>query len=775
MAPNDKAILTDEQALDATFAGRPGTSLVESGNGEWMPAAPLAANEAAANLQLSTYFHALRRHWLLATVLGLVLATIAGGGVWLSIGSRYTAEAYLRCSICEPSIYNSNAHVPTELEFEVFKNTQMSLMTHRLVLNSALYRDTKVQGKDEKFVIAKFAMLADESDPIGCLTKKLSISFPRKDELMRVSMTADDAVQAAAIVTAVRDAFMSEVVDAERKKRDEKISELNSIKIGKAQELKDQMTDLRRIADTLGTTDTDAISQKQRIILDELATLRAESIRNQFEYNRMMGELAARKAEREAVESVPISDVEVQQECPNDGILHELQLRMADMQDLAEEMKQSIAENTRSPAAVRLMGQYAKLQGKYNDRLDQLKQDIMAKRKGMAEREVKKLEAAIEIAKKQNEAAQEDLKSLKKEADRIGVQSIDMQMRHAAITSSSKALEEITSELERLNVNSKTAPRVTPYGADPEPPKVESTRTLRITMSVAASLFGFCLPFLGVVVWDLQSSRINGADDVSMQLGLPVIGSVPRIPARILHYQGTPKKSHQAWQLRLTESVDGISARLLRRAETEQRRVVMVTSAVNGEGKTTLTAQLAMSLARAGRRTLLVDFDLRRPTFDEVFGLPRAPGLSEVLRSEADLANCIHATGTENLFVLTAGNWDRFALSALGNHCVGSMFKELREDYEFVIVDTSPILPIADSRLVSQHVDSVVLCVFRDISQAPRIRAACEILEAFGVRSVDAVVTGVNERLGGRNLAYYQPSAAGESSAPDYAAEGTLN
>jgi capsular exopolysaccharide synthesis family protein len=400
----------------------------------------------------------------------------------------------------------------------------------------------------------------------------------------------------------------------------------------------------------------------------------------------------------------------------------------------------------------------------------------MAKRKGIAEREVKKLEAAMEIAKKQNEVAQEDLKALKKEADRIGVQSIDMQMRRAAIVNSQKALDEIAGKLEKLNLEAKMAPRVTKYGGDPEPPKVESTRVMRIAMSAVASIFAFCLPFVGVVVWDLQSSRINGTDDVSTQLGLPVIGSVPRIPARILHYQGTPKKSHQAWQLRLTESVDGISARLLRRAETEQRRVVMVTSAVNGEGKTTLTAQLAMSLARAGRRTLLVDFDLRRPTFDEVFGLPRAPGLSEVLRSEADLANCVHATGTENLFVLTAGNWDRFALSALGNHCVGSMFKELREDYEFVIVDTSPILPIADSRLVSQHVDSVVLCVFRDISQAPRIRAACEILEAFGVRSVDAVVTGVNERLGGRNLAYYQPAAVVESSTPErYAAEGTLN
>jgi Mrp family chromosome partitioning ATPase len=102
-------------------------------------------------------------------------------------------------------------------------------------------------------------------------------------------------------------------------------------------------------------------------------------------------------------------------------------------------------------------------------------------------------------------------------------------------------------------------------------------------------------------------------------------------------------------------------------------------------------------------------------------------------------------------------------LAALANHSVASMFKELREDYEFVIVDTSPILPIADTRFVSQYVDTVVLCVFRDVSQAPRIRAACEMLEAFGVQSVEAVVTGVNDNFNDRRLGYYRAAETAAS------------
>ena len=82
------------------------------------------------------------------------------------------------------------------------------------------------------------------------------------------------------------------------------------------------------------------------------------------------------------------------------------------------------------------------------------------------------------------------------------------------------------------------------------------------------------------------------------------------------------------------------------------------------------------------------------------------------------------------------------------------MFQQLRDAYEFVVIDTSPLLPVADARFVSQHVDTVVLSVLRDISQAPKIQAACEILAAFGVPSVEAVVTGPSYNLYGRHDGY---------------------
>ena len=142
---------------------------------------------------------------------------------------------------------------------------------------------------------------------------------------------------------------------------------------------------------------------------------------------------------------------------------------------------------------------------------------------------------------------------------------------------------------------------------------------------------------------------------------------------------------------------------------------------------------------------MLVDFDLRRPAFDGIFGVPLEPGVCEMLRQQNTVADLVHPSATENLSVVTAGRWDRLALASLSNGSAAAMFRQLREEYDFVVVDTSPILPVADARFVSQHVDAVVLSVFRDVSQAPKIQAACEILAAFGVQTVEAVVTSPNE------------------------------
>ncbi len=257
-------------------------------------------------------------------------------------------------------------------------------------------------------------------------------------------------------------------------------------------------------------------------------------------------------------------------------------------------------------------------------------------------------------------AAAKGINKMREEAEKIGNYSVELEMLRAEFRHEELLAAEMNNEKEKLRVELRSPARITLVEAA-DLPLLPSNGTTRLAATVLLATVGFCCPAVVLAFLDTRTRRINTVDDVSKGLRLPVIGSVPRIPSRVIRRLASPSKRYQSWHLRLTELVDGIAARLLLKADVKQCRVIMVSSAGGGEGKTTLATQLALSLARTGRRTVLVDFDLRRPSFDEVFGLPLSPGVSEALRQQSTVAELVHPTATDNLAVVTAGRWDRQA------------------------------------------------------------------------------------------------------------------
>ncbi len=170
----------------------------------------------------------------------------------------------------------------------------------------------------------------------------------------------------------------------------------------------------------------------------------------------------------------------------------------------------------------------------------------------------------------------------------------------------------------------------------------------------------------------------------------------------------------------------------------------MVTSATHGEGKTTVASHLASSLARAGRRTLLIDGDLRRPSAHQLFELPMHPGFSEVLLSEVELTDAVQTTTLDGLSFMAAGQWDREVLHALARDGVEGIFEKLQQEFDFVVIDSHPVLAATDSLLIGQRVDAVILSVLREVSQMPRVYAASQRLTTLGIRVLGAVVNGAD-------------------------------
>ncbi|MFZ1933563.1 MAG: P-loop NTPase [Thermoguttaceae bacterium] len=742
---DDRLSLPDE--TDSQSGALLPVNALPHGNGEWggLSAKEPAAGPAASDL--STYFHAMRRHWLLALGIGVLCAAIAGPAVFFAIGTRYTAYSVIRLQMQENPIFQKDMPLMDRDRFDIYKNSQQEMLLAKTVLMSAL---RKPEVKDIPIVQYK----TQYSDVVEWLAGKLSVSFPGKAELMMVSISLEDPKQAQALVKAVVDSYMNDVVLNEQERKQRRYDELDRMCGEKEQEMRNKREELKNLVTSVsGSESPESLSTKQRLVLEELQLYRSELVKSLGEIGKARGELAAQNALFKNVDTAEVPEMEIDMLVQTDPVAKQLFAELGWKQIDKTYNEGAVKKGAHNPYAERYAEEVERLDNQYKQRVDALRQKAKDRKKSYIQAEILRLEAWLQPMEKQKDELTAKLKQREDEAKTIGQTSVDIQMIQAQLRNKEQVLANFINEHDKLGAEIKSPQRifVTEQAGEPLMP---SNTLMRIALTILTVLASFCLPVAAIAFWDTRTHRINTAADVSHGLRLPVIGSMPLVPSRVIRQLGSPSPRHRAWHLRLTESVDGIAARLLRKADIEQSRVIMVSSATGGEGKTTLATQLALSLARTGRRTVLVDFDLRRPSFDEMFGVPLSPGVSEVLRHEADAAGLVHPVAADNLAVVTAGRWDRQALASLSNGCVDSLFKQLREDFDFVVVDTSPILPVADARFVSQYVDAVVLSVFRDVSEAPKIQAACDILAAFGAQSVEAVVTGPTNGLYGRHTEY---------------------
>ncbi|MGL4551813.1 MAG: CpsD/CapB family tyrosine-protein kinase, partial [Gemmataceae bacterium] len=214
-------------------------------------------------------------------------------------------------------------------------------------------------------------------------------------------------------------------------------------------------------------------------------------------------------------------------------------------------------------------------------------------------------------------------------------------------------------------------------------------------------------------------------------------------------------RSNALVQSMLKEAVDSARTHLLQGVNRQAVKVVMVASPAPGEGKTSLSCHLAASFSRAGRKTLLIDGDLRKPDVHAVFGKPNGAGLSGVLRNECGLADAVVESGLPDLHLLPAGTVDERVLRALAGDGLASLMQVAGEEYDFVIVDSSPVLAVSDALIFAPHVDGVVLASLEGETRMHRLGTAAERIARAGGRVIGVIVNGTR---GGDQIGYYQYS-----------------
>jgi capsular exopolysaccharide synthesis family protein len=331
---------------------------------------------------------------------------------------------------------------------------------------------------------------------------------------------------------------------------------------------------------------------------------------------------------------------------------------------------------------------------------------------------------------------------LENEASKIGNTHTELDMLREDIKHDEQLTDKIAVQLDqgRLELNS---PMRVSAQQDAAILKEDKKRQLLVYVLIPIAAFG-CMT-MGIVWLESRSRRIQSVQEVVAGLGMRVMGAVPALPNSGPSRLSETVHRPDAYGPNYLESIDAVRTLLLRESQFDGTKILMVTSAVEGEGKTTLASHLASSLARAGRRTLLIDCDLRRPKIQQSFDLALQPGFGDAVRGDQTAHNVLQQTEIDNLFVMTAGNWDRSVLQVLAKEGARKLLDQVRQEYDFIIIDSHPVLAATDSLLIGQDVDAVILSLLRDRSRAPVVNAACERLASLGIRILGAVVNGIQE------------------------------
>ncbi|TCS70821.1 CpsD/CapB family tyrosine-protein kinase [Effusibacillus lacus] len=185
-----------------------------------------------------------------------------------------------------------------------------------------------------------------------------------------------------------------------------------------------------------------------------------------------------------------------------------------------------------------------------------------------------------------------------------------------------------------------------------------------------------------------------------------------------------------------------------------QIKTLMVTSAGPGEGKTTTVTNLAIAMAQSGKKVILVDGDLRKPTIHNTFYISNRLGLTNLLTGQAEFVKVVHRIPELPLDVIPAGSIPPNPADFLGSQPMQRLIASLREEYEMVLVDTPPILPVTDGQLLASYIDGVLLVLGCNKVQIDHARKAIALLKHVGANVIGSVLNNKKEK--GRNSYHYR-------------------
>ena len=245
------------------------------------------------------------------------------------------------------------------------------------------------------------------------------------------------------------------------------------------------------------------------------------------------------------------------------------------------------------------------------------------------------------------------------------------------------------------------------------------------------SLAGLGLGIGGALLFDKFDKRIRYPDQVSKDLGLPVLGIVPRLDSQTGMDAEVAVEAFRSIRVQISHANGG------------SRGTLLVTSPAPRDGKSMVSANLAISYAAAGFRTILVDADVRRGHAQEMFSVARSPGLTDYLSNQADLASVQQATSVDNLTMIARGGATAFNPEMLDAKVMDELLAALRSEYDVVVLDAPPLAAGADVLVLGKRSDKVVIVLRAGETDSQLARTKLDLIGNVNLPIVGAVLNAV--------------------------------
>ncbi|MCA9132163.1 MAG: AAA family ATPase [Planctomycetales bacterium] len=682
-----------------------------------------ASNDSRELMTLMT--HTVRRWWPWLFPLAALFAVAAALIVYFTFQPLYLASMWLRIHTRAPYIafenHDDSAH---------FVQNQTELIRSRLVL-APLLNEPQIAGLEE---------LSTAKDKVRALASRLDVRPVGHSEYFSVEYQGTAPATATLVVDQVIHSYMNlqesdaanrreevlNLLEAERQLRQQKVESLR----GSLAELVDEgplleASDWLRAHDPLSSL---TLLGRQLVTLDVDSSI----LRIEIE--------AAENAQRQL------------QFTPNNGLIDKFVNEHGTVLELEREIAR-LQDRLQS---------YAHL-GRFHPSYRQLQEELTAREQRLTEHRQKlATQEAQSLQLAEQEEWQEKLEIMK---SRLSSLEVSQQVIESHIALETQKLQESSGnslkveflrvELEQatevhnmisrrilaLKTELRAPARVQPLEA--HGPTATPIELVPYKKMALASTGAFMVPFLLLFGWELMLRRVSDAPQLEQRGQLRVIGEIAKLPRKRLLRNVRDRRS--AWETQLyRESVDQLRTCLFLQEPLRSAQVLAVTSAISGEGKTSLAVHLAASLVSAtGERVLLIDGDMRYPNAHTLLNTGLAPGLSDVLGGHVNWQAAVGQLETLHLSFLPAGDLSASPHSLCGHGAFEDLLNQFREQFRYVILDTPPVLAASESLVMAQAADAFLMCAMRDRSRLESTHFAHERLVLTGATSVGVVLSGV--------------------------------